>query len=88
MGAVDFLQKPFKQSVLLERIEAALEAEERRRETRRQKSAIVTRYRSLTDREQEIAVILTTNTVAVSTPRPQAIKTIAATSEASRIAVN
>lgn len=62
MGAVDFLEKPFKQSVLIERIEAALQADASRRSVHRQASETTTRYHALTDREREIAHILATNT--------------------------
>ncbi|MBY5935022.1 response regulator [Tateyamaria omphalii] len=60
MGAVDFLEKPFKQSVLIERIEAALETDRRRRAVDMQISGIVTRFQSLTDREKEISLLLAT----------------------------
>lgn len=61
MGAVDFLEKPFKQSVLIERIEAALKTDARRRAATLQTSGVLARYQTLTDREREIASILTTN---------------------------
>ncbi len=61
MGAVDFLEKPFKQSVLIDRIEASLEADARRREATQQITGAVTRFRKLTDREREIALILVTS---------------------------
>ena len=61
MGAVDFLEKPFKQSVLVERIEVALEADAQRRVASQQKSGVRARFQSLTEREREIAMILTTS---------------------------
>lgn len=61
MGAVDFLEKPFKQSVLIERIDAALEDDKKRRQTTTLSAEIHTRYQSMTAREQEIAFILATN---------------------------
>ena len=60
MGAVDFLEKPFKQSVLIDRIEAALETDRRRRVAQMQTSGIVARFQSLTDREKEISLLLAT----------------------------
>ena len=60
MGAIDFLEKPFKQSVLIERIDAAFKKDERRRETNLQVSATVSKYEALTEREQEVARILST----------------------------
>lgn len=61
MGAIDFLEKPFKQSVLIERIDAALITDAQRRAATLQNSEVLSRYQSLTDREREIAVILTTS---------------------------
>ncbi|WP_425092195.1 response regulator transcription factor [Tropicimonas sp. S265A] len=61
MGAVDFLEKPFKQSVLIDRIEAAFKTDERRRKENLQTSETLTRYEALTDREREIALIIATN---------------------------
>lgn len=60
MGAVDFLEKPFKQSVLIERVEAALDTDRRRRALAMKTSGIMTRFQSLTDREKEISLILAT----------------------------
>lgn len=60
MGAVDFLEKPFKQSVLIDRIEAALETDRRQRTAQMQTSGIVARFQSLTDREKEISLLLAT----------------------------
>lgn len=60
MGAVDFLEKPFKQSVLIARIEVALDADKRRRAVALQTSDIASRFKSLTKREQEISILLAT----------------------------
>ncbi|MEO1343799.1 MAG: response regulator [Pseudomonadota bacterium] len=62
MGAVDFLEKPFKQSILIERIDAALEIDKKRRKINEQSSEAMTRFQRLTEREREIATILTTKT--------------------------
>ena len=61
MGAVDFLEKPFKQSILINRIDAAFEADEKQRQANRQTSETKTRFASLTEREKEIALIMVTN---------------------------
>lgn len=60
MGAADFLEKPFKQSVLIDRIEAAFETDRQRRAEEMQTSGIITRFQSLTDREKEISLLLAT----------------------------
>lgn len=60
MGAVDFLEKPFKQSMLIERIEAALDADRQRRALAMQTSGVMARFQSLTDREKEISLLLAT----------------------------
>lgn len=62
MGAVDFLEKPFKQSVLVDRIDAALKMDKKLRQDSLESSAAVSRFGSLTDREREIAIILSTET--------------------------
>ena len=59
-GAVDFLEKPFRQSVLVERINSAFEIDGKRRaegEVLSQTRAIFSR---LTDREREIARLMVT----------------------------
>ncbi|MEM6481462.1 MAG: response regulator [Pseudomonadota bacterium] len=61
MGAIDFLEKPFKQSVLIERIEAAFQADESRRAVVQQNSGALARFDALTEREREIALILSTD---------------------------
>ena len=61
MGAVDFLEKPFKQSVLVERIATALEADARRRALTQQQTSVLARFQTLTVREREIASILATS---------------------------
>jgi len=54
-GAVDFLQKPFKDDELIRRVQKALEQDARLREQLSSLEQIRTRYDSLTPREQEIA---------------------------------
>jgi FixJ family two-component response regulator len=53
-GAVDFLEKPFRQSHLVERIEAALKIASSRRIATDTKEAVRARFARLTDRESEI----------------------------------
>ncbi|MEM6578392.1 MAG: response regulator [Pseudomonadota bacterium] len=61
MGAIDFLEKPFKNSVLIERIESAFQADASRRAVLRQNSGTVARFNALTEREREIALIMSTD---------------------------
>jgi FixJ family two-component response regulator len=61
MGAMDFLENPFKQSVLIERIDAALAMDQSRRKARVQSSALQNRFESLTEREREIALLIVKN---------------------------
>ncbi|MFO7529646.1 MAG: response regulator FixJ [Marinobacter sp.] len=53
-GAVDFIQKPYREEALLEKIEAALEQDLEQRKTLDQKQEIIRRIKSLTPREHEI----------------------------------
>lgn len=61
MGALDFLEKPFKQSVLLERIDTALELDRQRREERQKSHHMHVLFETLTSREKEIALLLVMN---------------------------
>lgn len=53
-GAVDFIQKPYREEALLEKIEAALEQDREQRKTLDEKQEIIRRIKSLTPREHEI----------------------------------
>ncbi|MBZ0334083.1 response regulator FixJ [Marinobacter sp. AL4B] len=53
-GAVDFIQKPYREEALLEKIEAALEQDREQRKTLGERMEIVRRVKSLTPRETEI----------------------------------
>ncbi|SOB76234.1 two component transcriptional regulator, LuxR family [Marinobacter sp. LV10R510-11A] len=53
-GAVDFIQKPYREEALLEKIEAALEQDQEQRKTLDEKQEIMRRIKSLTPREHEI----------------------------------
>ncbi|TCP38868.1 response regulator transcription factor [Rhodovulum marinum] len=61
MGALDFLEKPFKQSILVERIDAAIETDEKRRRASLRTHETRARFDALTEREREIAAIMVTN---------------------------
>lgn len=53
-GAVDFIQKPYREEALLEKIEAALTQDLEQRKTLDEKQEIIRRVKSLTPREHEI----------------------------------
>ncbi|HET8849499.1 MAG TPA: response regulator FixJ [Marinobacter sp.] len=53
-GAVDFIQKPYREEALLEKIEAALVQDLDQRKSLDEKQEIVRRVKSLTPREREI----------------------------------
>ncbi|OEY66964.1 response regulator FixJ [Marinobacter sp. X15-166B] len=53
-GAVDFIQKPYREEALLEKIEQALKLDQKQRETLSEKQEILRRVNTLTPRETEI----------------------------------
>lgn len=53
-GALDFIEKPFSDQVLLDRIREALSTDERYRELAAQREEIVERYERLSRREREV----------------------------------
>jgi two-component system, LuxR family, response regulator FixJ len=57
-GAVDFIQKPFEDQVLLDKVRQALELNERARLERAERQEIVKRLRSLTPREREVMALV------------------------------
>ncbi len=57
-GAVDFLQKPFKQDLLIERINNAFEIDAASRQGDNLQSEIRARFDRLTEREREIASLM------------------------------
>jgi len=57
-GAVDFLEKPYLVDTLLERIETAMQLSTDWHEESETRRAIVTRYQSLTAREQDVFKLL------------------------------
>lgn len=59
-GAFDFLQKPFRDQDLIDRIQKALEQDKETRENLREHGRIRARIASLTPREKEVLELLTT----------------------------
>lgn len=57
-GAIDFLQKPFKQDILIERINNAFEIDAQSREGDNLQADIKARFGRLTEREREIANLM------------------------------
>ncbi|QSP93386.1 response regulator [Marinobacter salinisoli] len=53
-GAVDFIQKPYREEALLEKIEAALAQDREQRKSLDEKQEIIRRIKTLTPREHEI----------------------------------
>jgi FixJ family two-component response regulator len=58
-GAFDFLQKPFRDQDLIDRVQRALAADHANRETLAQRDTVRQRYESLTPREQEVIALVT-----------------------------
>lgn len=59
-GAVDFIQKPFRDQELLDRVREAITADEGRREVRQQHAEILRRLETLTNREVEVFNLVVT----------------------------
>lgn len=57
-GAIDFLEKPFRQSVLVERITAAFEIDQEQRQQGEAVGQARAAFERLTDREKEIAELM------------------------------
>ncbi|MFP5383235.1 MAG: response regulator transcription factor [Gammaproteobacteria bacterium] len=57
-GAADFIQKPFRDQDLLDRIHVALEQDVRQRSVDTQRATIASRYESLTEREREVMLMV------------------------------
>ncbi|MEP6828967.1 MAG: response regulator transcription factor [Rhizomicrobium sp.] len=62
-GAVDFLQKPFREQELLECVQAALRRDQTQRENEEQVSGVLSGYRTLTKREREIMKLVVTGQI-------------------------
>jgi len=61
-GAVDFLEKPFRQEILLARIDDAFAEDRRRRQAFQERCDIAQRIDRLTEREKEIMQLLVSRT--------------------------
>jgi RNA polymerase sigma factor (sigma-70 family) len=59
-GAFDFVQKPFREKDLLERIRAALTSNRRARDERARRAEVQARLRTLTTREREVMELVVT----------------------------
>jgi len=59
-GAVDFIQKPFRDQELLDRIREALATDEERREAQQQHAEVEQRLGKLTNREREVFDLVVT----------------------------
>ncbi len=59
-GAVDFIQKPFRDQELLDRIREALATDEERREVQERHSEVAKKLATLTNREQEVFNLVVT----------------------------
>ncbi len=66
-GAVDFLEKPVRQELLLDRIDEALSEDQRNREIEAQRRGVMDRFAQLTSREREILAMLVADSVDTST---------------------
>ena len=62
-GAVDFLQKPFREQDLLECVQAALRRDQAQRENEERVSGVLSGYRTLTKREREIMKLVVTGQI-------------------------
>lgn len=58
-GAFDFLQKPFRDQDLIDRVQRALAADQANRQSLAQRDLLRRRYDSLTPREQEVMAMVT-----------------------------
>jgi FixJ family two-component response regulator len=62
-GAVDFLQKPFREQELLDCVQTALRRDQTQREIEESVSGMLTGYRTLTKREREIMKLVVTGQI-------------------------
>lgn len=59
-GAVDFLPKPFRDQDMLDAVSAAIERDRKGRENRDELATLRDRYRTLSEREQQVMMLVTT----------------------------
>lgn len=62
-GAVDFLQKPFREQELLECVQEALRRDQAQHETEEKISGVLSGYQTLTKREREIMKLVVTGQI-------------------------
>jgi len=60
LGALDFLEKPFRAQVLLDRVQEALAMDERQRKERAERASVAGNWDLLTQREREVANLVVT----------------------------
>ncbi|MFI5365476.1 MAG: response regulator transcription factor [Candidatus Binatia bacterium] len=58
-GAIDFIEKPFSDELLLDRVRQAIEADRQTREAEARRAAAMERFTSLTPREREVMKLVT-----------------------------
>ena len=77
-GAVDFIEKPFREQVLIDRIQQALVMDVQRREERTQHTALENRLTRLTPREKEVLrlVVAGKHNKAIATELGVTVKTV------------
>lgn len=61
LGAIDFLEKPFRQEALITQVDAALKLDAQRRQGRDKARNAKARFKKLTEREREIAELFVSN---------------------------
>jgi len=59
-GAVDFIQKPFRDQELLDRVSEALTTDQERRSAREEKAEVLSRIEKLTNRERQVLDLVVT----------------------------
>jgi len=59
-GAVDFIQKPFRDQELLDRVSEALKTDQKRRSAREEKAEVLARIEKLTNRERQVLDLVVT----------------------------
>ncbi len=59
-GAIDFIQKPFRDQELLDQVSEALKTDQERRSARDQKAEVLNRLEKLTKREREVMNLVVT----------------------------
>jgi len=58
-GAIDFMEKPFSDELLLDRIRQAIDLDREQRDAEAQRAAVAERYALLTPREREVMELVT-----------------------------